>query len=145
MDPAVRDTTNNSAVFSALDLNRSLYTIAGAEPPPDAELDGEDVASTILGRATASRRAPLFWRRPPDRPGFGHGLDEDNPDLAVRDGKWKFLVNLDGTSPQLYDLEADPAESQNLASQFPETAGRLEDALRAWNASMPQDASSPGR
>ncbi|MDB4298346.1 N-acetylgalactosamine-6-sulfatase, partial [bacterium] len=83
------------------------------------------------------------WRRPPDRPGFGHGLDEDNPDLAVRAEKWKYLVNHDSSTPQLYDLPADPSESNNLAKKHPEIVTRLDEALRNWNSQMPVDASDP--
>lgn len=134
-------TTNRTTIFSALDLNRSLYQIAGTQP--SAKLDGEDLSQTLLGKSTASRQAPIFWRRPPDRPGFGHGYDEDNPDLAVRDGKWKYLVNIDGSTPQLYDLPNDPSESKNLATENPEIVTRLDHALRAWNDEMPVDASDP--
>lgn len=133
--------TNDTSVFSAIDLNRSLYAISGTQP--SQKLDGEDLSQTILGKSTASRQAPIFWRRPPDRPGFGHGFDEDNPDLAVRDGKWKYLVNIDGSTPQLYDLKNDPSESKNLASQHPEIVTRLDEALRTWNAEMPVDDSDP--
>jgi arylsulfatase A-like enzyme len=34
--------------------------------------------------------------------------------------------------PELYDLEADPLERQNLAAQYPEVASRLEQELAAW-------------
>ncbi len=141
IDPALAGTTNRESIFSAIDLNRSLYAIAGTKPVTG--LDGEDVSATLLGKSHASRKAPIFWRRPPDRPGFGHGLDEDNPDLAVRDGKWKYLVNHDGSDPQLYDLDKDAPESNNLASDHPETVTRLDKALRAWNAEMPVDGSHP--
>lgn len=134
-------TTNDTSVFSAIDLNRSLYTLTGTSPSED--LDGEDLAQTLTGKSTASRQAPIFWRRPPDRPGFGHGYNEDNPDLAVRDGKWKYLVNLDGSTPQLYDLPADPGEKNNLAPNHPDVVARLDKALLKWNAQMPVDGSDP--
>jgi len=134
-------TTNETSIFSAIDLNRSLYAIAGAKPAQ--ELDGEDLSETLLGKSTDSRKAPIFWRRPPDRPGFGHGYDEDNPDLAVREGQWKYLVNHDRSTPQLYDLPNDPSESKNLAQENPEVVTRLDKALREWNSQMPVDGSDP--
>jgi len=133
-------TTNDNSIFSAIDLNRSLYALTGTAPAADYKLDGENVIETILGNSTASRRAPIFFRRPPDRPGFGHGLDEDNPDLAMRDGKWKFLINYDGSTPQLYDLDADLSESENLASDHPAIVARLKQAIFDWNKTMPADA-----
>jgi arylsulfatase A-like enzyme/GH43 family beta-xylosidase len=136
-----KGTTNDTSVFSAIDLNRSLYSLTGTRP--SEKLDGEDLSNTLLGIATASRKAPIFWRRPPDRPGFGHGFDEDNPDLATRHGAWKYLVNLDGSIPQLYHLPADPAEKNNRAKQHPDIVARLDKALRQWNAQMPIDASEP--
>lgn len=131
-------TVNTESVFAAIDLNRSLHEIASVEPA--AKLDGENLAATLLGKAKASREAPLFWRRPPDRPGEN---GEDNPDLAMRDGRWKLLVNYDGSSSQLYDLEADPTESKNLADSKPELVAEMQSELEAWNASMPQDAGDP--
>ena len=143
IDKAAAGKTNDRSIFCALDLNRSLYAIAGIAPPEGVTLDGEDLSSTLLGKSQASRVAPIFWRRPPDRPGFGHGMREDNPDLAVRDGKWKFLVNFGGKDPQLYDLDTDPSESHNLAGKYPEVSARLHEAIKAWNAKLPADASDP--
>ncbi len=137
-------TTNDAAVFSAIDLNRSLYTLTGTPLPADHELDGEDVLAAMLGKSERGREAPLFFRRPPDRPGnqkrWGMG---DNPDLAVREGRWKFLVNYDGSARQLYNLEADIGESNNLVDEHPGIAERLEKALFEWNSSMPPDAGDP--
>lgn len=136
-----KGSVNESSVFSAIDLNRSLYSITGTDPSQN--LDGEDLSATLVGRSSASRKAPIFWRRPPDRPGYGHGFDEDNPDLAVRDGDWKYLVNLDGSDPQLYHLRQDPGESQNLANQNPGIVTRLHKALLKWNSGMPADGTDP--
>ena len=119
-------TTNNQSVFSSIDLNRSLYDLTQTPLPEDTQLDGENVIDTLLGKSESGRKAPLFFRRPPDRPGFDQGYEnEDNPDLAVRDGNWKFLINYDGSDPQLYDLAADISESENLVTSEPDTADRL--------------------
>ncbi|MEN8774950.1 MAG: family 43 glycosylhydrolase [Akkermansiaceae bacterium] len=139
--PDKRGSTNSSSVFSAIDLNRSLYTLT--ETQPSEKLDGEDLSQTLIGKSSASRKAPIFWRRPPDRPGFGHGFDEDNPDLAVRDGDWKYLVNIDGSDQQLYNLPEDPGESNNVAKQNPDLAKKLQTALLEWNSKMPVDGSDP--
>ena len=45
--------------------------------------------SVLLSVWDASRKALIYFRRPPERDSF-YG-DKDFPDLAVRDGKWKFL------------------------------------------------------
>ena len=134
---------NTTSIFSSLDLNRSLYSLCDTELPAGTALDGEDLKLTLLGREQKSRSAPLFWRRPPDRPGFGHGLQEDNPDLAVRDGRWKFLINYDGSDPQLYHLGKDPGERHNVAENFPEVAELLRARLEKWNSGLPQDAGFP--
>lgn len=141
IDAKLAGTTNEKSVFSALDLNRSLYALAGTAPAE--KLDGEDLSTTLLGQSKDSRKAPIFWRRPPDRPGYNHGYKEDNPDLAVREGKWKYLVNHDGSDPQLYDLPNDPGETFNLAKVNPDVVAQLDKALRAWNATMPVDGSHP--
>ena len=133
-------TTNEESVLCALDVNRSLYSFAKVSPSNPQELDGEDLMSTLVGQSKLGRTAPIFWRRPPDRPGTAM---EDNPDLAVRDGKWKFLVNYDGSEPQLYNLIADPSESKNLVESQAAVAARLHKAVLQWNRELPKDAGDP--
>jgi arylsulfatase A-like enzyme len=58
---------NDASVFSAFDLVPSLLRLARAKVPAAIVFDGEDVLETLLGRSEAGRRAPLYWRRPPDR------------------------------------------------------------------------------
>jgi uncharacterized sulfatase len=141
MRPESIGTVNDRSVFCALDLNRSLYALAGLAPTE--ELDGEDLSGALVGESQASRQAPVFWRRPPDRPGFGHGFNEDNPDLAVREGDWKYLVNFDGSAPQLYHLREDPSESRNVAESHPDLVTRLDRLVHQWNGRLPVDAGDP--
>lgn len=140
ISPNAAGTTNEDSVLCALDVNLSLYRFAGITPDKAQKLDGEDLLPTLLGESKQSRKAPIFWRRPPDRPGRP---DEDNPDLAVRDGKWKYLVNYDGSQPQLYDLRADPSESNNRVNSQPDVVRRLHGAVMEWNGKLPRDAGDP--
>jgi arylsulfatase A-like enzyme len=127
---------DQTSVFAAIDLATSLLAIAGVNPPAGVAFDGEDLAETVLGKAETSRRAPLFWRRPPDRPGTS---GDDLPDLAVRDGRWKLLCEYDGSRPQLYDLAEDRAETTNLNDRHPEIVKRLTTMVLTWHRSMPSD------
>jgi arylsulfatase A-like enzyme len=132
-------THNSESVFAAFDLVPSILQIAGVNPPADVTFDGENLSPTLLGRAVNSRKAPLFWRRPPDRKTAGPMGGISLPDLAVREGKWKLLCDFDGSGPQLYDLDADPGESRNLAKENAEHVTRLTSAVVKWNQSIPQD------
>lgn len=136
MKPSAIGCTDADSVMCSLDLNRSLYEITQTPLPKGATLDGEDVTTTLLGEDRYGRSAPIFWRRPPDRPGT---REQDNPDLAVRDSKWKFCMNFDGSNPELYDLEADISETTNLAPARPTVVARLKQSLLKWNSEMPAD------
>jgi uncharacterized sulfatase len=132
-------THNETSILAAFDLVPSLLALTGATAPKEVKFDGEDVSATLLGRSTASRTAPLYWRRPPDRKNSPPALPDPQPDLAVRDGDWKLLCNYDGSQPELYDLASDRAERTNLADQQPAIAQRLAAAAVAWHRSMPAD------
>ncbi len=128
---------NDASFFSAMDIVPSLLEIAGVSIPSDIEFDGESLPDVLLGRSSASRQEPLFFRRPPDR--ASHPREGDLPDLAVRDGQWKLLCEYDGSRPQLYNLETDRGETTNLAADHPQIVERLATAAVDWHRSMPAD------
>ncbi|MCA9194833.1 MAG: sulfatase-like hydrolase/transferase [Planctomycetales bacterium] len=128
---------NRTSVFSAIDLARSILDLAGVEESQILNpMDGQVLSQTLLGHESASRQSPIFWRRPPDRPG---NKLENYPDLAIRLGKWKLLIEYDGSMPQLYDLEDDMTESNNLADAHSARVAELRERLLSWHASMPPD------
>ena len=98
--------------------------------------DGENIIETMLGNSASSRSAPIFFSRPPDRKSY-YGFD-NLPDLATREGKWKLLCDYDGGRPELYDIEADPGESTNLASADPEIVKSMVKEVVDWWESMPK-------
>ena len=133
----VKNKVNRKSVFSAIDLVPSLIDVAGIKQSRGVEYDGESVPNILIGTSNASRVAPIFFRRPPDRDAF-YG-DKDLPDLAVRDGKWKFLCEYDGADPELYDMDNDLSEKNNLAEERPRLVAKYTKSCMDWHRSMPSD------
>lgn len=129
IDEKVRGSVNEKSVVGSVDLPPSLLSLAGVEAPADVNFDGVDMSQSLIGEKQEVREKPLIWSRPPDRPGPRGSL----PDLAIRDGDWKLLIEADGTRPELYDLATDISESKNVAKQNPEVVKRLKDKLLSWN------------
>ncbi len=137
--PDKAGTENQTSVFAAFDLAPSLLSIAGVPQPASTMFDGENIAPVLLGKSTASRSAPIFWRRPPDRKTAARNLPDRLPDLAVREGEWKLVCEYDGSKAQLFNLNSDRSETTNVAGQYRELTDRLTKSVTVWNQSMPQD------
>lgn len=127
---------NSTTIISSVDIVASFLEAAGAPHPEGYLPDGENLLPALLGMTTVQRSRPLFWRRPPDRPGTAK---EPAPDLAVRDNEWKLLCRIDGSNVQLYNLQSDPSETKNVAGTNEPVVGRLKKALLDWNAGLPKD------
>ncbi len=137
VDAGSRGVVNQSSILAAIDLVPSLLAVAGVNVQVDQPFDGEPLPDVLLGKSSASRMQPLYFRRPPDRDVF-YGID-NLPDLAVRHKKWKLLCEYDGTLVQLYDLETDRGETNDVSRENLEVVERLKNQLVAWHDSMPPD------
>lgn len=137
VNPVKAGTVNKTSFLAAIDLPPSLLAITGVAAPNGTVFDGEALPEVLVGKSDASRTTPLFFRRPPDRDDF-YGV-KNLPDLAVRDGHWKLLCEYDGTRPELYDLDTDRGETDNVAADHPDIVRRLTAAVVAWHLRMPPD------
>lgn len=135
-DHVAAGTVDESTVVAAIDFFPTLCAVAGIDPPP-VEFDGENQSDALLGEP-GERMKPLFWQYGRDdsylRPGAAH---DRSPSLAVREGRWKLLMNADGHGVELYDLAADRSESVNIGEEQPTLVDRLSTALHQWQASLP--------
>lgn len=129
-------TVNTQTVLSAIDLLPSFSALGGVKTDTVSEMDGVDFSSVIIGESTGKRQKPLFWIRPPDRPGL---FGKNDPDLAIRKGDFKLMVDVDGTNIQLYNLETDKEEAFNLKTEMPDKAEELKTELLNWYDNYPQD------
>jgi arylsulfatase A-like enzyme len=129
---------DDTTVISAVDLLPTFCSLAGAAVPPAAMLDGEDQRDVLLGHSRRRKR-PLFWEYGRNNDSFRYPQGRDrSPALALRDGSWKLLVNVDGSGAELYDVVADRSESRNVASEHPELVKHMTELAIAWRSSLPR-------
>jgi arylsulfatase A-like enzyme len=137
---AVDETT----VFSAVDVFPTVCKLAGAAIPANARPDGEDRSPALLGAPQADRARPLFWEYGRNNVAFDYPTPRNgarpgdrSPNLAVRDGRWKLLVYVDGSDAELYDVAADTTETRNLAADHPDLVKSLARKALDWRRSLP--------
>ncbi len=132
---------DSTSVLAAIDLLPSLSALAGIKVPQEIKqrFDGEDRSTALLEKAS-SRATTLFWEygRSDTAFNFPQGRNR-SPSLALREGHWKFLMNVDRSRPELYDLRTDSAENRNLVTQYPELVKRFGDLLINWRRSSYED------
>ena len=132
--------TDETTVIGAVDMLPTLCSIAGAEAPKGVELDGIDRSVALKGKPQAERERPLMWEYGRNEEFFGYPKQprDRSPQLAIRDGKWKLLVNADGEAAELYDLSADTNETNNVIGEQPDNAARLKKSVLDWWRSLPK-------
>lgn len=106
-------------VIAFWDFLPTAAAIAGVSSPPG--IDGRSFLPTLLGNSRIKTR-PLIWEH--------HAKYNKDVSFAVRHGDWKGIINGTGNSLELYNLSSDPSEVNNLATEHPEIAGRLEKIIR---------------
>jgi uncharacterized sulfatase len=128
-----------SALVSILDIFPTLLDYAGAESPSDRPgrslrslLEGRDDRgrSVLVGRMNRVRAdTPTGRWIEPNRKGMTEG------GRFARDARWHYLWYLD-REHELYDLDADPDEQQNVAAAHPEVVKRLRHEIERWEQSL---------
>lgn len=129
---------DKTSVVTAVDLLPTFLDAAGVNLPDGYQPDGESVLAAFKGE-DFKRSKPIFWEwRGGDNQAFTW------PSLAIRDGKWKLLLNPKSERLELYDLEKDWAETTDLAAENPETVQKLRQQLKTWKESLPTEPSPKG-
>jgi arylsulfatase A-like enzyme len=132
--------TDSSSILSGVDMLPTLSKLAGA--PASLEVvsacDGQDVSAALLGKPV-ERDRPLLWEygRKPKGYGYPGNKYDISPNVAIREKQWKLLVNDDGTSAELYNIEADKDEKHNVASMHTTIVDDLSSRALAWRATLP--------
>ena len=134
-----------SPIASHIDLYPTLLDLCAVKAPAGPKLDGASLRPLLEGRDHA-------W---PDRVLFTHNpIDETNKfPGAVRTQRYRLVREIKGpaggskakandssaTRWQLYDMQADPGEKQDIAADHPELVQQLAAAYDAWFADVSRD------
>lgn len=130
--------TDQQSVISANDLFPTFSKLAGAKMPAGFAFPGKDRSKVFMGKSTDESRT-LYWEYGRNNESFAFPKGRDrSPNLAIREGNWKLLMNFDGTSVELYNMETDFLETKNVASEKPELTEKLKTKLLNWRNSMPK-------
>lgn len=128
---------DKSSVMTGIDLFPTFCSLADVDLP-EADFDGVDMSAALLG-TPQDRERPIFWEYGRDETYLRPGLENDqSPNLAIRDGRWKLLINDDGSRLELYDMKADTTEQNNVADKHAEVAERLSENLLSWRRALPE-------
>jgi arylsulfatase A-like enzyme len=104
-----------------IDIAPTLLDACGVRKPEQVKFDGVSLMPLLRGQEKGWPERTLFaqW----------HRGDEPQPfrSAAVRTQRWKLI---DGK--ELYDLEEDPAESQDVSARHPEIVARLRREYERW-------------
>ena len=98
------------------DVLPTLVELAGGEV--DEPIDGLSFVPTLLGRGEQAAHELLYW--------------EYGGQQAIRVGKWKAVrkkLKQKDLTLELYDLESDPAEANDVAAENPDVVKRIEALL----------------
>jgi arylsulfatase A-like enzyme len=119
-----------SEVCATIDLLPTFAGLAGAEPPRDRVIDGKDVWPLLSAKpgAKSPHEAFYYYR--------GNKLE------AVRSGKWKLRRT---KQVELYDLQADIGEKNNLADEHPDIVARLTKMMGEFDEQLKANCRPAGK
>ncbi len=115
------------------DLYPTLLAITGTPRPPAFHPDGIDLSRLLLKGKEPGRR-DLFWHFPAylERMRGMPALWRTTPVSAIRHGHWKLIRFWETNTSELYDLEKDIGEQQDLSAVHPRVKARMERRLDRW-------------
>ncbi len=117
-----------NAVLCNLDLLPLCLLAAGLERPSDRVLDGQNPLPALNGTSES----------PHD-----YVVSQLADAVALRQGPWKIVRPHAASAWELYDINANPVESLNLARKNPQQLSRLVELFAAWEKQVHKDASPP--
>ncbi|GAA4281322.1 sulfatase [Gaetbulibacter aestuarii] len=131
------DLKNKSSDYpvTGADFFPTLLDYANINLMPDQHKDGISL-KPIIEQGIVPDPRPLFWHYP------HYGNQGGDPSSVMREGQWKLIHYYEDDSDELYDLELDPEEQQNISDNFPEVTKTMHDKLMDWlqsvNAKFPE-------
>ncbi len=119
-----RETENSLSVIQ-WDVMPTVSDIFQQEKPEN--IDGESLLPLLKGKAETLSRKSIYWHFPYYHPAYSY--EGTKPCSAIREGNYKLIYFYEDQRVELYNLDNDIIEANNLASQVPDMTNRLKEKL----------------
>lgn len=120
--------STSDALVIGTDFYPTFLEIAGLPPRPEQHQDGISLVPLLAGEKTALDRDVLYWHYP--------HYHRTKPYGAIRHGDMKLIEFFEDGRLELFNLAADPKETNDLAQAQPDKARALLRELVAWRKSV---------
>ncbi len=124
---------------TGVDLFPTLLDLANAERP-EQPLDGVSLLPLLMGKVKDLEPRNLFWHFPAYLQSYRSPIDEQRDPLfrsrpcsIIRSGDWKLHLYFEDGGLELYNLEQDIGEKNDLSDANPEMREHLLSELEAWH------------
>jgi len=115
--------TKNQTPATGADFYPTILELAGLDLRPEQHLDGRSLVPAIRGTMLSER--PLIWHYP------HYGNQGGEPSSIIRLGKWKLIHYYEDGRNELYNLENDLEEKNDIASENQAIVNQLNTQLFA--------------
>lgn len=122
------------ALVTGTDYYPTLLEMLNLPALPEQHVDGRSFVPAL--EAKQYDRGPIYWHFPHYS---NHGYQ--SPNGAIRFGKYKLIEYYENGTIQLFDLDSDIGEQDDLAAAKPDIANDLKDMLHQWRSEV--DAKMP--
>ena len=130
----------------SIDIFPTILSIIGLEQP-DQQLDGISLTPLLFNNNHQIDRDAIFWHFPAYLEGNYEGARDEyfrtRPCGVVKADNWKLIHYFEKNEFELYNLEDDPGETNNLVELFPDRFKELKNILSEWqlkvNAPIPSE------
>ena len=128
--------------IQSTDLLPTLLDMTSLAKPEGWEVDGNSFFASLRAEETTTA-PPLYWHYP------HYGNQGGSPASAILDGDLKLIEHLDDGKLELFNVEQDPGETNQLNDAQPQQLKRLHRMLQNWRievgARMPTARPDPPR
>ncbi|RLD52597.1 MAG: aryl-sulfate sulfohydrolase, partial [Bacteroidetes bacterium] len=128
----IKSNSKNETPVSNIDFYPTLLEATGTVKPNSKILDGQSLLPLFFGNKSFDTERPLFWHFPIYLESSYHQFKDGRglffrtrPGSVVRLGKWKLHEYFEDGDIELYNLEVDQGEHNNLAENHPDVVKKL--------------------
>ena len=124
---------NKTTPIAGVDMLPTFIELAGGTLPQEYKPDGESIVSLFKGEPY-TRKSIIYWQWL-----FANKNSDFWASLGIQDGEWKLLENKEFGRIELYNINTDWAEQENVAEQNPDKVKELQAKLDEWVITLPEN------